>query len=75
MAGSQPPSFGAVRVGPVYTPPAHRGHGYGGAATAEVARRALQTVEHVVLYTDLTNRTANALYPRLASTLCRTARS
>jgi predicted GNAT family acetyltransferase len=55
-----------VRVGPVYTPPELRGHGYAGAATAAVSQAALDDgIREVVLYTDLANPTSNALYQRL----------
>jgi GNAT superfamily N-acetyltransferase len=55
-----------VRVGPVYTPPALRGKGYAGAATAAVSQAALDAgAREVVLYTDLANPTSNALYERL----------
>jgi len=55
-----------VRVGPVYTPPELRGHGYAGAATVAVSQVALDAgVREVVLYTDLANPTSNALYQRL----------
>jgi predicted GNAT family acetyltransferase len=73
-AGDQPVSLasvtravdGMVRVGPVYTPPEHRGRGYGGAATATVSRAALDAgIAEVLLYTDLANPTSNALYQRL----------
>jgi len=57
---------GMVRVGPVYTPPALRGRGYAGAATAAASQAALDAgVREVVLYTDLANPTSNALYQRL----------
>ena len=57
---------GMARVGPVYTPPALRGHGYAGAATAAVSQAALDAgVREVVLYTDLANPVSNALYERL----------
>lgn len=65
LAGHQVPAYGGVRVGPVYTPPEHRGRGYGGAVTAAVSARAQELGQEVVLYTDLTNPTSNALYPRL----------
>jgi RimJ/RimL family protein N-acetyltransferase len=55
-----------VRVGPVYTPPALRGRGYAGGATAAVSQAALDAgATQVVLYTDLANPTSNALYERL----------
>jgi hypothetical protein len=57
---------GMARVGPVYTPPALRGRGYAGAATAAVSQGALDAgVREVVLYTDLANPVSNALYERL----------
>jgi predicted GNAT family acetyltransferase len=55
-----------VRVGPVYTPPELRGHGFASAATAAVSRAALEAgLREVVLYTDLANPTSNAVYQRL----------
>ncbi len=66
LAGHQPLAFGAIRVGPVFTPVEHRGRGYGGAVTAAVTQHALDLGAHeVVLFTDLANATANRLYPRL----------
>lgn len=57
---------GMTRIGPVYTPPAHRRHGYAAAVTAAAARWALDRgARHVLLYTDLANPTTNRLYPRL----------
>lgn len=65
-AGRTRPAAGVVRVGPVYTPPEHRRHGYGGAATVAVTQAALDDgAEAVVLFTDLANPTSNALYVRL----------
>ncbi len=66
MAGLTRPAAGQVRVGPVYTPPAHRGRGYGGAVTAAVSQAARDAgAAEVVLFTDLANPTSNALYQRL----------
>jgi GNAT superfamily N-acetyltransferase len=57
---------GMSRIGPVYTPPEHRGRGYAAAVTAAAARWALGSgARHVLLYTDLANPTTNRLYPRL----------
>jgi GNAT superfamily N-acetyltransferase len=73
-AGGVPVSFaaahrlvaGTVRVGPVYTPPERRRHGYAAGVTAAVTRAALDAgATDVLLYTDLANPTSNALYPRL----------
>jgi|SRR5215472_3261650 len=66
LAGLHRPAAGAVRVSPVYTPPARRRQGYGGAVTAAVSQAALDAgADHVVLFTDLANPTSNALYQRL----------
>jgi GNAT superfamily N-acetyltransferase len=57
---------GMIRVGPVYTPPELRGHGYASAATAALSRQALAAgAEEVVLYTDLANPVANSIYQRI----------
>jgi predicted GNAT family acetyltransferase len=59
-------SAGMARIGPVYTPPEQRNHGYGAAVTAAVTRSLLDAgADHVVLFTDLADRTANALYQRI----------
>ncbi|MBA2473479.1 MAG: GNAT family N-acetyltransferase [Pseudonocardiales bacterium] len=53
-------------IGPVYTPPQYRGHGYGSAVTAAAAGWAQQALaKHVVLHTDLANQISNAIYPRI----------
>jgi GNAT superfamily N-acetyltransferase len=66
LAGCSRPVEGVVRVGPVYTPPEHRGRGYGGAVTAAVSQAALNAgAAYLVLFTDLANPTSNALYRRL----------
>jgi predicted GNAT family acetyltransferase len=66
MAGVSRAVAGMMRVGPVYTPPGHRGLGYAGAVTAAVSRAALEGgAREVVLFTDLGNPTSNALYRRL----------
>jgi GNAT superfamily N-acetyltransferase len=65
-ASARPPVAGMSRIGPVYTPPADRRRGYGGAVTAAATRWALDRgVRHVALFTDLANPTSNRLYPRL----------
>ncbi len=57
---------GSSRVGPVYTPPAHRGHGYGRAVTAACTQAALSDgAQVVVLFTDLANPTSNAIYQQI----------
>ncbi|MET9227156.1 GNAT family N-acetyltransferase [Lentzea sp. NPDC003310] len=62
-AASTTPLIGMSRVGPVYTPPEHRRHGYGAAATAAVSKWAYgEGAEHVVLAADVANPTANSVY-------------
>jgi predicted GNAT family acetyltransferase len=54
------------RLGPVYTPPAHRGRGYASGLTAHVTAELLAAGhERVTLFTDETNATSNALYARV----------
>lgn len=59
------PSFGVSRIGPVYTPPEKRGHGYASAAVAEVSRLRLDAGSRVCLFTDQANPTSNAIYRRI----------
>jgi hypothetical protein len=66
MAARNRIAAGVARVGPVYTPPNHRCHGYGAAVTAACSADAAQAgAAQVVLYTDLANPTSNAIYQRL----------
>lgn len=66
MAGFHRPASLASRVGPVYTPPAHRGRGYGAAVTHAVSEAAYAAgAEEVLLFTDLANPTSNGVYQRL----------
>jgi predicted GNAT family acetyltransferase len=50
------------RVGPVYTPPQHRRHGYASAVTAHVTRALLEKGARVMLFTDAANPTSNSIY-------------
>jgi GNAT superfamily N-acetyltransferase len=66
MAGNTREVAGVVRIAGVYTLPAHRQRGYGGAVTAVASQAALEAgAAAVALFTDLTNPTSNALYQRL----------
>jgi GNAT superfamily N-acetyltransferase len=66
QACAKPVIAGASRIGPVYTAPEHRGHGYAAAVTAAASQWALDAgAERVVLFTDLDNPTTNRLYPRI----------
>jgi predicted GNAT family acetyltransferase len=55
---------GVVRVGPVYTPPEHRNHGYARWLTYEVTALALERpgVEGAMLFTDAANPVSNSIY-------------
>jgi predicted GNAT family acetyltransferase len=65
-ASASAPVAGMSRIGPVYTMPQYRGHGYGSAVTAAAADWAQQAgAKHVVLSTDLANPVSNAIYPRI----------
>lgn len=65
-AAARRPVGGMSRIGPVYTPPEHRGHGLGSAVTAAAAAWAAGAgAREVVLFTDLSNPVSNAIYPRL----------
>jgi GNAT superfamily N-acetyltransferase len=57
-------SAGVVRVGPVYTPPEHRNHGYARWLTYEVTALALERpgVEGAMLFTDAANPVSNSIY-------------
>ena len=60
------PTPNGIRIGPVYTPPERRGHGY---ATALVAKQSQALLDagrrFCFLYTDLANPTSNAIYERI----------
>ena len=66
LAGFGGPTPNGLRIGPVYTPPQHRGHGYGSAVTAAASHVALDRGKRFCfLYTDLANPTSNAIYERI----------
>ena len=66
MAGFMRTVSGIARIGPVYTPPEHRRHGYAAASTAAVTQHLLDHhADGCVLYTALANPTSNAIYRRL----------
>jgi len=55
-----------VKIGPVYTPPEFRSHGYGTACVAELSRLLLERGRRFcMLYTDLANPTSNRIYQRI----------
>jgi predicted GNAT family acetyltransferase len=71
LAGWGGPTPNGIRVGPVYTPPEVRRHGYATALTAELSQRLLDGRlfdggrRFCFLYTDLANPTSNAIYERI----------
>jgi GNAT superfamily N-acetyltransferase len=66
MAGRSGRTPSGVRIGPVYTPPAHRGRGYGEALVAAVSQRELdEGARACYLYTDLDYGASNRLYLRI----------
>jgi GNAT superfamily N-acetyltransferase len=66
MIGGQTIAPTGARVGPVYTPPALRGRGNGGALVTTLSQRLLDAGAHCVfLFTDTSNPTSNALYQRI----------
>ncbi len=62
LVGFNAPSLGVVRVGPVYTPRARRGHGYASVLTAHVSRVLRDSGNRVCLFTDQANPTSNKIY-------------
>ena len=63
MAGHASAVAGVNRVGPVYTPPQHRGHGYASAAVAALSQKLLgEGARRCMLFTDLANPTSNKIY-------------
>jgi RimJ/RimL family protein N-acetyltransferase len=66
MAGTSTVVAGVARIGPVYTPPQLRRHGYGAAVTAAATQAGFEAgATRCMLFTDLANPTSNALYSRL----------
>ena len=66
LAGWGGPTPNGIRVGPVYTPPELRGHGYATALTADLSQRLLDGGRRFCfLYTDLANPISNAIYERV----------
>ena len=65
LATRRPVVAGSARIGPVYTPTNQRKHGYGSAVTAAATLDILSDGGVPVLFADLANPTANAIYSRL----------
>jgi hypothetical protein len=63
LVGGGSPTPHGVRIGPVYTPPEHRGSGYASNLTACVSQQLLdEGRQFCFLYTDLANPTSNRIY-------------
>ena len=63
LAGTTGPTPRGIRIGPVYTPPDRRGHGYASNLVAEVSQRQLASGRSFCfLFTDLANPTSNHIY-------------
>ena len=69
MAGHAPlvitPSGTVGRIGPVYTPPTHRRHGYAGVLTAQLSQELMNQGTRVMLFTDAKNPTSNSVYQNI----------
>jgi GNAT superfamily N-acetyltransferase len=65
IVGAKSSVTGVARIGPVYTPPAQRGVGYATACVAHVSRVLVERGLRCVLYTQLANPSANAIYRRM----------
>lgn len=63
------PTPHGMRIGPVYTPPELRGHGYASACVAGLSQRLLDEGRHFTfLFTNLANPTANHIYQQIGYT-------
>ena len=66
LAGFGGATPNGIRIGPVYSPPEHRGYGYASALVASVsANRLAEGNRFCFLYTDLANPTSNRIYERI----------
>jgi len=62
-AGIGGPTPNGIRLGPVFTPPDERGHGYASAVTAGASQVQLDAGKRFVfLFTDVANPTSNKIY-------------
>lgn len=65
MASGTVPMEGVSRVQLVYTPQEHRGKGYASACVASLSKRIRDEGYRCILYTDMGNPIANAIYRRI----------
>jgi predicted GNAT family acetyltransferase len=69
LAGYTGPTPNSIRIGPVYTPPEQRGHGYASALVAALSQDLLDKgFRFVTLFTDLANSTSNHIYQAIGYT-------
>ncbi|MGC9394221.1 MAG: GNAT family N-acetyltransferase [Anaerolineae bacterium] len=66
MAGRTRPTPNGESIGPVYTPPEHRGKGYATSVVAALSQYILDSgKQFCCLYTDLANPTSNSIYRKV----------
>ena len=65
LTGANVPANGVTRIGPVYTPGEHRGHGYASRTVADVSARYLAEGVRCCLFTDQANPVSNRVYEAL----------
>ncbi|MFC0865297.1 GNAT family N-acetyltransferase [Sphaerimonospora cavernae] len=66
LAAASTPIAGMSRIGPVYTPPEFRRHGYGSAVTHAASRKVMdEGAAEVLLFADLANPSSNSVYWKL----------
>jgi predicted GNAT family acetyltransferase len=66
MAGKTRPLTNVISVGPVYTPPELRGHGYASNCVAALSQLLLdEGWKYCSLFTDLSNPTSNSIYQKM----------
>lgn len=65
MTGRTLASYGVSRIGPVFTPRAHRGSGIASHVVGELTRAGLAEGSRMCLFTDQANPTSNKIYEAL----------
>jgi uncharacterized protein len=66
MACKTRPLVNGISVGPVYTPPEERGHGYASNCVADLSQLLLdQGWKYCSLFTNLANPTSNSIYQKI----------
>jgi uncharacterized protein len=65
LAASSGRTPNGIRIGPVYTPPERRRHGYATALVAGLTSTLLEQMKFCFLFTDLANPTSNGIYGKI----------